>query len=63
MAAIFNQEIWLNTTKIKDELYSYVPVNLFDEFKENMTYRLDARGSMAAHPHMEIPSFLYQKRE
>lgn len=38
----------------------YVPVTLFEEFKENMAYRLDARGSMAAHPHMVIPSFLYE---
>lgn len=48
--------------KLKTNFTSYVPVNLFDEFKENMAYRLDARGSMAAHPHMEIPYFLYQKK-
>lgn len=49
--------------KLKTNFTSYVPVNLFDECKENMAYRLDARGSMAAHPLMEIPSFLYKKRE
>lgn len=48
---------------LKTNFAFYVPVNLFDEFKGNMVYRLDARGSMAAHPHMEIPSFLYQKKK
>lgn len=45
--------------KLKTNFTSYVPVNLFDEFKENMAFRLDARGSMAAHALMEIPSFLF----